>query len=552
MKQKHWKIGLAIFLGSLQSVMVLGIAWLLSTIVDIVIGVNLAYNLSSFSVICLLFFICYLSVYWFGRKAFIGVKRELRINLKEKLLVGLLWTSKQQQKQHSGEVTAKFQQQVDMLEETFIDPLFSILKDSVVVIISFFTVASQNIGIALGTVITFLIYLTITSGIHKKCEKLLNLSVEATIAENNELVSMIEGFELARGSGVEHYFTSRYSHYAAEAAKASYQCNLMYNMLALINQNLEIILSLVVIIIGGYMPKVGVSISVGDVLGLSQLVVSVVSPISSLGGNMAKVRGTKTLRKSLLTYIEEGKYSRKQWDVASEKAPKLQCLSARNVSISYDGVTILENVSFLFEAGMKYAIIGESGSGKSTLLKLLLKQVEPTQGEVLWNEVPFPSISRQEILRNISYVSQEPTIFRRSVKENVIAGSDYSNHISKKKLESVLHRSGLQFLRNSHLVDEILNFPALDLSGGEKKRVAYARAIYKDCSVLILDEVLSSVHEDMAKRIEKDFLQNSPCLVIHVTHRLDQDLINNYDGIYIVEDKVVKCIKTPTVPQTGS
>lgn len=367
----------------------------------------------------------------------------------------------------------------------------------------------------------------------------MNLSVEATVAENNELVSMIEGFELARGSGVEHFFTSRYSHHAAEAAKASYQCNMMYNLLALFNQNLEIILSLIVIIIGGYMQKVGVSISVGNVLGLSQLVVSVVSPISSLGGNIAKVRGTKSLRKNLLTYIEEGENKRKQWDTATEKAPKLQCLSARNVSVSYGEEMILENVSFSFEAGKKYAITGESGSGKSTLLKLLLKQVEPAQGEVFWNEVPFSSISRREILRDISYVAQEPTIFRRNVKENIIAGSNCTYQISKTKLESVLHRSGLQFLRNSHLVDEILNFPALELSGGEKKRVAYARAIYKECSILVLDEVLSSVHEDMAKKIEKDFLQNSPCLVIHVTHRIDQDLISNYNGIYLIDDKTV-------------
>ena len=552
MKHKYWKIGLAIFLGSLQSIMVLGIAWLLSTIVDIVVGVNLELDISSFSLICLLFFVCYLLVYWLAKKVFVFIKRELRINLKEKLFVGLLWPQGQEHRQHSGEVTAKFQQQVDMLEETFVDPLFAILKDSVFIVFSFFAVASQNIEIALGTAIVFFLYLTVTSGIHRKCEKLLNLSVEKTIAENNELISMIEGFGLARGSGAEHFFASRYSHHAAEAANASYQCNLMYNMLALINQNLEIILSLIVIVVGGYMLEVGASISVGDVLGLSQLVVSVVSPISSLGGNIAKVRGTKSLRKNLQMYIEAGERERKEWDVAEEKIPKLQYLSARNVSVSYGEQMILEDVSFIFEAGKKYAIIGESGSGKSTLLKLILKRVEPAQGEMFWNEVPFSSISKRSILRNISYVAQEPTIFRRNVRENIIAGNTSTYQSSKMNLESVLHRSGLRFLRNSQLTDEILSFSALDLSGGEKKRVAYARAIYKECSILILDEVLSSVHEDMAQRIEKDFLQNTSSLVIHVTHRIGQDLINNYDGIYLVEGKVVKCVKSPTELKSDS
>ena len=80
------------------------------------------------------------------------------------------------------------------------------------------------------------------------------------------------------------------------------------------------------------------------------------------------------------------------------------------------------------------------------------------------------------------------------------------------------------------------NILAGELSGGEKKRVAYARALYKDSEILVLDEMTSALHEEMALKLERELLQSENRLVIHVTHGLTKEKEQMYDGIFKVCD----------------
>ena len=82
--------------------------------------------------------------------------------------------------------------------------------------------------------------------------------------------------------------------------------------------------------------------------------------------------------------------------------------------------------------------------------------------------------------------------------------------------------------------EELLAVSAQELSGGEKKRVAYARALYKDCEILAADEMTSALHEDMALALEEELLKTEGLLVIHVTHRLSEQMRPLYDGIFSV------------------
>jgi len=123
-------------------------------------------------------------------------------------------------------------------------------------------------------------------------------------------------------------------------------------------------------------------------------------------------------------------------------------------------------------------------------------------------------------------------IFHTSVEENVVAGAESGE---AGRLEWAVEKSGLAQLRGLSS-EEALSAYAPELSGGEKKRVACARALYKECEVLVLDELSSSISDEMAREIERFLLLDSRRTILHVTHTLDEETAALYDGIFRVAD----------------
>lgn len=257
--------------------------------------------------------------------------------------------------------------------------------------------------------------------------------------------------------------------------------------------------------------------------------------MGSLGPSVARIKSTKMVRQDLEAFEKTGLEGKEEWTAGQESLPRLRMLSLRHISFSYEGNPVLDDISMEMKAGGKYAIIGESGSGKSTLLKLILKQIEPDTGRVCWNEMPYDRIGKAELLPRISYAAQQPMIFHKNIFDNIVVNSDFLQKTDGHRLKTVLAQSGVDAMRKGMPVAELLAVPARELSGGEMKRVAYARALYKNCEILVADEITSSLHEDMALALEKDLLKAEDVLVIHVTHGLSDRMKQLYDEIFVVD-----------------
>lgn len=541
MKRQYPKIIAALLLGCIQSAMLLGFTWMLSSVVDIVMGVKTDMSLSGFAAVSAVFLALYLLVYYLSRKTFIAVKCGLRVYQKERLFSGFLW---EKERCTPGEVTAKFQQQIDLWESDFLDPLFAVIKDGLLLVISFLLITDHSWVVSLGAAALFCVYLLLTKGIGKKCESLLNGSVSAGVEESGEVITMVSSYPLAREQGREAYFVRRYGARVDTAAMAFCRCNQMYNILSLVNGNLTAVLTVIIIAVGGMLLSSGaMDVTVGQILGFTQLISTLVGPIGSMGTNVAKIRGTSALRAGFRSYEKRGLEEKERFYAGGAPVPPLERITLEGVCFAYEGTAVLENVSMELEAGKKYAIVGESGSGKTTLLKLILKELPPDSGKICWNGIPYERIGRKELLGRIGYAAQEPMIFRKSIQDNIVAGSGFREGKDEGRLWQAIDQSGLKDLRDGS--PEILTVPAQELSGGERKRAAYARALYKNCDVLVLDEPLSSLHEEMADRIERDITSRPECLVIHVTHRMNEKIAQGYDGIYSVSKGCVQCVKHP-------
>lgn len=198
-----------------------------------------------------------------------------------------------------------------------------------------------------------------------------------------------------------------------------------------------------------------------------------------------------------------------------------------NVSFKYPRQEkwVLKNINLTIDANKKLAVVGNNGAGKTTFIKLLMRLYEPTGGRILLNGIDIRKFEIKSYYKIFAPVFQDMECFAMSIKQNVsMKGSEYTNDT---KVLDTLNRSGLSKKINrldNGIQTELLkifNNKAIDLSGGEKQKLALARALYKDANVLIFDEptaALDAIAEDTMYRQFDKMIENKTA--IYISHRL--------------------------------
>ena len=202
---------------------------------------------------------------------------------------------------------------------------------------------------------------------------------------------------------------------------------------------------------------------------------------------------------------------------------------------------ILDGLNLEFEPGQKVALVGESGCGKSTTVNLIERLYEPVSGEVL---IDGENINKYDIeyLRNlIGYVQQEPVLFNRSIKDNLIFGREEAikelGDIDALMKEACEDAHAKEFIeKNVDKYDYVVGIKGGKLSGGQKQRIAIARAILAKPKILILDEATSALDNKSEKEVQAalDNISQKNVTTIIIAHRLST--IKNADLIYALKD----------------
>ena len=199
----------------------------------------------------------------------------------------------------------------------------------------------------------------------------------------------------------------------------------------------------------------------------------------------------------------------------------------KNVSFKYKGQEgyALKNLSLTLEAGKRLAVVGLNGAGKTTFIKLLLRLYDVTEGEILLNGTNIKKFRRKEYFELFSPVFQNVEIFAFPMSENVSMKTP--EETDRALCEKCLERGGLKekLLNLENGVDtqllKVIDDNGIDLSGGEKQKLALARALYKDAPVIMLDEPTAALDALAEYRLYKSFdeiIGNKTA--VYISHRL--------------------------------
>lgn len=258
-------------------------------------------------------------------------------------------------------------------------------------------------------------------------------------------------------------------------------------------------------------------ISVGTATATLGYITSFIYPIRYILQELSNIKSTKSTREKILSFV----------NVSKTPLGKLKefksSIKFSNVSITFDDFE-LKNISYTFEKGKKYAIVGHSGSGKSTILNLIMKYIKPTEGKVLIDGIDINDI---EVEGLVGCVNQVEHIFSTSFSNNVTVFGSYSDS----KLESIIDYFKCDKLNLISNKDDCTK-----LSGGEKQLLYLVKMLLINRDIIILDEPFSALDIQNTLLMQDKVYGLKDKTMIAVTHNLSQSCLKYFDEVIIMSN----------------
>lgn len=225
-------------------------------------------------------------------------------------------------------------------------------------------------------------------------------------------------------------------------------------------------------------------------------------------------------------------------DPINPQKPKNHSIEFEGVYFDYENADgdehILNDVNLKINENETVALVGPSGGGKTTIASLIPRFWDVNQGSIKVGDVDVRSISTKELMKNISFVFQNTTLFKDSIYNNVAIGRKGASRDDVKK--------ALSLTQCDDIIDElpdgintVIGSEGTYLSGGQQQRIALARAVLKDAPIIILDEATALADPENEYMIQKAISEiTKDKTVIMIAHRLSS--VKNVDKIYVVEN----------------
>lgn len=286
----------------------------------------------------------------------------------------------------------------------------------------------------------------------------------------------------------------------------------------------------VIFCIGGY----GImqsTISIGAIMAMIGNFSKIIAPFVKISDFSASYQECKVALKRvnsiLQLYTSEKEKDYNIEDICS--------ISFKNVKFAYnESQNVLQGVTLKFDYGKITALVGESGCGKTTIINLLLRLWTPQKGMIYVNDTPVDYISKDDIRKNISIVSQNTVLFDDTILNNICLNN---KEVSENQVISICKKCGIyDFIRElPDGLNTVIGERGVKLSGGQKQRIEIVRALISDRPIIIFDEATSAL-DNNSENIIKDTIESikQTHIIIVIAHRLTT--IENADMIYVLEN----------------
>ncbi len=529
-KGNKWRFAVALAVTPITTVATLMISWLLQVIIDLSSGADVGFSFTQVVLLTvaaiLLESFGYLLAYH-SKPAFvskgIGQYKEYVFQRLYQKGIGAF----------SGENSALYisalSNDAATIEANYLANVFIIIENAAICLGALVLMFYYSPLLALLSILLSLIPLVVsisTGNIVAKAEK--------TVSDKNEgymgtLKDSLVGFSVIKSFRAEVQMCRIFSETVKEVTVAKTFRKKMSVLVNGLGSCGGAILQFGIFLIGAFLALNGHGLSPGAVLVFVQLLNFVISPIGAIPQALAEIKASKALVEKVAEALENN--VRDEGTVCKEALSK--GITVEALSFGYEAEKpILQDVSFTFEAGKSYAIVGGSGSGKSTLLNLLVATHDGYAGAICYDETDLRQIKSESLYDLVSMVQQNVFVFNASIRDNITMFTQFP----KDEVDRAIQLSGLSKLIAERGEDYLCGENGNGLSGGEKQRISIARSLLKKSKVLLVDEATAALDTQTAFQVSSAILDLQDITRIVVTHALDETLLARYDCVLTLKN----------------
>ena len=263
------------------------------------------------------------------------------------------------------------------------------------------------------------------------------------------------------------------------------------------------------------------SFEVGEFVLFQSILLILVRRLWEFGRNFRHFFGAIADASEMADVFRRADYEK---DNPQAKAQSIQhgAIKLNNIHFNYNkesSVSLFKHFNLDIKAGEKIALVGQSGSGKTSLTKLLFRFFDPQQGRVEFDGINAKDFTLSSLRQQISLVPQQPELFHRTIKENITLGAEIDHKTLRKIAQQARSLAFIEKLPKQF--DTLVGERGIKLSGGEKQRIAIARAFLQDAPIVVLDEATSALDSLTEKQIQVaifELIKDRTAIVI--AHRL--------------------------------
>ena len=431
---------------------------------------------------------------------------------------------------NSGKYISILYNDLKIIEDNFFNNLFQVISCFISFIISLVVLFSISPTIVIFISIFGVLGFIIPNALSKKLviqknEYSQNLEQVTSITKD-----LFSGFEVIKGFNISNKINEIFKTASTNVETSKKKYSILEGIIRGFSLSFSVTIYLGVLLLGGYL-MYKKSITVGTAIIIIQLSTHIVGPVKLSISLINQIRSVAMIADKIEEILEDTHDDFE--NIKLENFSKSICIENLNFSYTEERKA-LDNINLTFDKNKKYAIVGESGSGKSTLIKLLMRYYNDYDGKILIDNSNLKNIYSCDLYKNMSMIQQNVFMFDDSIKENIRL---YSNHDDKDILNAC-ERSGLSKLINKlpHGINSLVGENGNKLSGGEKQRIAIARALINNTQILILDESTSALDNETAYNLENSLLNLENLTLITVTHKLIKNILNRYDEIIVMKN----------------
>ena len=430
------------------------------------------------------------------------------------------------QKEHSvAQIQNRLTNDLNQSQENYFAPFFSLIGG----VINLVSVVVLLISLHWSLLLTIILMVAISLVLPKLLEKPLQNSMTKISKSNNQYLDCLEKW-LNGLEELQRYFAGgklfKVTNDAAKELEDAYvKQNGVSQLLSIINGLVSVSFSLILFLLAGYLFQAKIVVF-GAITGVGNCNFYLRQSIQIIVSRYGQIKGSKTLNQEIAQTAAPVKKEQ------AEEVATPASLSTHDLSLQFPNGESLIFPDINIKSGEKVLLTGDSGAGKSTLFKLILGEIKPTSGQIIFKDkdgaVVNPDMSK------IGYIPQDPVLFPVSIADNMTMFVDKL----KSALPSLVEK--VQLAGDIAKFDEGLNqkidLNKLNISGGQRQKIVLVRALVHQSEIILIDEGTSAIDQQATMQILHE-VKSTPATVIFIAHSFNEQMKQLFDReIHLVKN----------------